>query len=89
MIAVTYRSHTLGVHVSVIIDANEPCMRALGALTTVTYFCLNTVQSIHIVVYSECFIMDVYVHMAIRRNTDTIACSDRGTYSLMTSSICL
>ncbi len=38
------------------------CMCAVGALITITsYFCLNTAQYIHVVEYSECFIMDARV----------------------------
>ncbi len=36
-------------------------MCAFGALITITYFCLNTVQYIHVVLYSECFITDAHV----------------------------
>ncbi len=62
MIIVTYRSCTLGTCVRYYWCANEPCMCALDALITITsYFCLNTVQYIHIVLYSKCFIMDACV----------------------------
>ncbi len=48
--------------VSIIIEAQTNLIYALGALFTKTsYFCLNTTQYIHVVVYSECFIIDASV----------------------------
>ncbi len=46
---------------SVIIDAQTNRVCAL-LITLTSYFCLNTAQYIHIIEYSECFIMDARVY---------------------------
>ncbi len=57
------------------------------SITLTSYFCLNTAQYIHVVEYSECFIMDARVLKFVRisgvcsygHQTLQTACSYRGT----------
>ncbi len=57
-------------------------MCTLGALITITsYFCLKTIQYIHVVVYSECLITDarvmpMYIWASDTPNTECVLTED-------------